>query len=238
MTKLGSIIDQHGREPRKGGGDFFDIRDALPNGGEEEVRLYRWGKDGDVVHTTLVHFHGKGKPPTDCTGDDESCRKRGALLDAGDEKSLAKAEELRPVVQWHFVGCRKSKPGEFVVWRPKSEYQGSQVLVIIATAGGYSGSRFPLRVLPDDDEATVEEKKADAAAFEQAVLKALPKICGPKGKSIRIKYDPKASPRDRYIMTLMALDDVEFPLPEDDRVISPQDVLTRMREAMEAKRRG
>lgn len=227
---IGDIVKEHAR-PQGGGGDVWSPTKDMKEGGVETLRLFRFGDDGEAVFTHKLHFHGAGNPPSDCTGNGcASCAESEKFALMGDPASREKARDKAAVLQWQFAVVLGSDPTRFRIWKA-TEWQGRQVLVFLAQWGGWKGGRYP--DLPSDTASDEDKAKAkkELEEFAAAVEKGVPRMFGPKGKSLVYDYKPKAKvPKDRVSLTLDFSDSVELPLEEGPGVLDPRMLHQKMLE--------
>lgn len=213
-----------------GGGfesDFFKFED----GKTSTLRFYRFVivDDAGSSHVELcaphrVHFHGKGKAPTDCPGEEvcEQCKKAALYVGSGTPDDRKKARDMQATTQSMFTVIDLNNPTKFFVMEAGFGLV-QKILLKIAEAGGWVAD-YPEAKDPPDTW----------LAFENAVNKGVNKVTGPTGRDIIITYN-KGKGAKTYNLVMRMDENKTLPFPEDNTVLSPIAVRQKMTAAGDSK---
>jgi len=185
-----SLVNTFAGGGGRGGNDFFKAED----GKTYTLRPYRFyavdekgQPQKELCALRSIHFHGRGKPPTDCPGEScEQCSKAALLEAAGTKESLKQANDMRVTINATFVVIDTANP-----LRPLLMAGGwglvRQVLAAIASAGGWY-STYPDQAAKTDPPEKQKEVEVKMAEFEAALERGIPLVCGPNGKDLVYTY--------------------------------------------------
>lgn len=177
---------------------------------EKAYRVFAWPGREEPGLVSRQHFHGPGKPPTECAGAEYNCPEcleALSLEQMQDDESKALADKKRAAVKiWVNAVCTETLNGSNTTdpntmgILEMTMGQNRRFLGFAAKLGGYMGEK---------------DFNAKDPEFFECVQQGLPKMLGPSGMDIIIKHEPHKMPKDRYSMRVRTKDNKPLSIAPD-----------------------
>jgi hypothetical protein len=205
---------------------------------DSAIRVYQYEVTTEVGGVTTVekklcsirmlHFHGKGKPPTECSGGMacEQCRRAAMTRAQGTPDSEEQARQFDASPCPTFVVIPLDEPTRFRMYDARfAAFQG--ICLEIAMAGGWRSAKYP-------EMKAWDEGSEVGPFFDKCVEEGAKRVCGPNGQDLILS--PKSKGKG-YTWSVRRIQDgnAVLPFPEDSKVLNPEVVQARIKAAMEKK---